>query len=148
MDASDMACHTHRMQGRSPNRWRPLKVGLLVVLVWEAQWALPPVQWLDEALKWMCMRSADALGVLDHEAGGGAVFLLDERFPNRPYIAYQVSAIIARLASHMPLTLLLLMGLSLTRWSGFPDRETRCRHCGHILRGITAPRCPECGTAI
>ncbi len=25
-----------------------------------------------------------------------------------------------------------------------PD-ETRCRKCGYILRGITEPRCPECG---
>lgn len=23
------------------------------------------------------------------------------------------------------------------------DRETRCRRCGYILRGITEPRCPE-----
>ena len=22
----------------------------------------------------------------------------------------------------------------------------RCRHCGYILTGLTAPRCPECGT--
>jgi hypothetical protein len=23
--------------------------------------------------------------------------------------------------------------------------ETLCRKCGYILRGLTAPRCPECG---
>jgi len=28
------------------------------------------------------------------------------------------------------------------------DTETRCRRCGYILRGITAPRCPECGGKI
>jgi rubrerythrin len=28
------------------------------------------------------------------------------------------------------------------------DRETRCRKCGYILRGITEPRCPECGEPI
>ena len=28
-----------------------------------------------------------------------------------------------------------------------PD-ETRCRKCGYILRGITEPRCPECGERI
>lgn len=28
------------------------------------------------------------------------------------------------------------------------DRETRCRRCGHILRGLTEPRCPECGERI
>jgi hypothetical protein len=26
--------------------------------------------------------------------------------------------------------------------------ETRCRKCGHILRGITEPRCSECGERI
>ena len=28
------------------------------------------------------------------------------------------------------------------------DPETRCRKCGYILRGITEPRCPECGERI
>lgn len=28
------------------------------------------------------------------------------------------------------------------------DGETRCRKCHHILRGITEPRCPECGERI
>jgi len=28
------------------------------------------------------------------------------------------------------------------------DPETRCRKFGYILRGITEPRCPECGERI
>jgi len=28
------------------------------------------------------------------------------------------------------------------------DRETRCRKCGYILKGITEPRCSECGEKI
>ena len=28
------------------------------------------------------------------------------------------------------------------------DEYTRCRKCRHILRGITEPRCPECGEPI
>ena len=39
----------------------------------------------------------------------------------------------------------------LTRWLGPDPRhdgETHCRHCNHILRGITEPRCPECGESI
>ncbi len=28
------------------------------------------------------------------------------------------------------------------------DGETLCRKCGYILRGLTVPRCPECGEAI
>ena len=28
------------------------------------------------------------------------------------------------------------------------EGETRCRKCGYILRGITEPRCTECGERI
>ncbi len=28
------------------------------------------------------------------------------------------------------------------------DRVLRCLHCGYILKGLTEPRCPECGTKI
>ena len=28
------------------------------------------------------------------------------------------------------------------------ENETRCRRCNYILRGITEPRCPECGERI
>ncbi len=28
------------------------------------------------------------------------------------------------------------------------DGETRCRRCDYILRGLSIPRCPECGEAI
>jgi hypothetical protein len=28
------------------------------------------------------------------------------------------------------------------------DADCRCRKCGYILRGISEPRCPECGEAI
>ena len=38
----------------------------------------------------------------------------------------------------------------LSRWfgPGQRDYETHCRKCDYILRGITEPRCPECGEAI
>ena len=28
------------------------------------------------------------------------------------------------------------------------DKETHCRKCGYILKGITEPRCSECGEQI
>lgn len=28
------------------------------------------------------------------------------------------------------------------------EGHTRCRKCRHILRGLSAPRCPECGEPI
>ena len=30
----------------------------------------------------------------------------------------------------------------------FTDEETRCRKCHYILKGISEPRCPECGERI
>lgn len=39
----------------------------------------------------------------------------------------------------------------LQRWTsgkGVESGETRCRKCGYILRGISEPRCPECGERI
>jgi len=38
----------------------------------------------------------------------------------------------------------------LTRFLGTSviDPETRCRKCGYILRGISEPRCSECGERI
>ena len=47
------------------------------------------------------------------------------------------------------LTLLVSVGWIVTTLS--VDRgghETRCRKCRYILRGLTEPRCPECGTMI
>ena len=39
--------------------------------------------------------------------------------------------------------------MMLTSWRTTEyDVETRCRKCAYILRGITEPRCPECGEGI
>jgi hypothetical protein len=62
----------------------------------------------------------------------------------------------ARSLSIAPITLIVLSVpiwayVVLTRRYGpRPDyeRETLCRRCGYILRGITEPRCPECGERI
>lgn len=51
----------------------------------------------------------------------------------------------------IPLVLTLLFYGYLTRRYGpraDSDRQTRCRQCGYILRGISEPRCPECGERI
>ena len=40
-------------------------------------------------------------------------------------------------------------GLLTRRYGDRPhDGETRCRKCDYILRGLTEPRCPECGERI
>lgn len=41
-----------------------------------------------------------------------------------------------------------LVGWVVTAVSTRRDYETRCRRCRYILRGLTEPRCPECGETI
>lgn len=38
----------------------------------------------------------------------------------------------------------------LTQWfsCAIADGELHCRRCKHILRGLSQPRCPECGESI
>jgi hypothetical protein len=50
----------------------------------------------------------------------------------------------------VPAGLMALAGFGMATLVGNPSshRETRCRKCNYILRGITEPRCPECGEAI
>lgn len=44
---------------------------------------------------------------------------------------------------------LLAYGLLTCWFGGSPaDNELHCRRCNHILRGLSEPRCPECGEAI
>gem|GEM_PF-1935059 len=41
------------------------------------------------------------------------------------------------------------VGWVLVTWQGARgDGETRCRKCRYILRGLSQPTCPECGTPI
>ena len=45
-----------------------------------------------------------------------------------------------------PIGAYLMLSLYLDRNSS--GEPKRCRKCGYILRGITEPRCPECGEGI
>jgi hypothetical protein len=49
----------------------------------------------------------------------------------------------------LPASLVSVLAFSaLTRRKQSIDSETRCRKCNYILRGISEPRCPECGERI
>jgi hypothetical protein len=56
------------------------------------------------------------------------------------------------LAWFLPVLLIAFAVYGLLTWRFGPrgpiDDETRCRECGYILRGISEPRCPECGERI
>lgn len=55
---------------------------------------------------------------------------------------------IAYLACAITLTAVACYGWLLVWLADRRDRETRCRHCGYILRGLREPRCPECGEPV
>ena len=57
--------------------------------------------------------------------------------------AIHVSLSLAKLSASVAVYALLTW-----RFGPRPDDETRCRRCRYILRGITEPRCPECGERI
>ena len=50
----------------------------------------------------------------------------------------------------VPITIAVMLYAMLSRFAGPAQvtNETRCRKCDYILRGITEPRCPECGERI
>ena len=71
-------------------------------------------------------------------------------------LRYLTTATYANTALQLSLSLLtlslpvLIYALLTWRYGPRPEdvMETRCRECGYILRGITEPRCPECGESI
>ncbi len=54
----------------------------------------------------------------------------------------------AYLACAITLTAVACYGWFLVWLGDRRDRETRCRRCGYILRGLREPRCPECGEPV
>ena len=82
-----------------------------------------------------------------HEAHEALAFALGARTASQPA---GVGACIS-VAWFAPVVLLAFATYgALTAFLGRPrsDGETRCRKCGYILRGISEPRCPECGEQI
>ncbi|HOB73450.1 MAG TPA: hypothetical protein PKG54_02890 [Phycisphaerae bacterium] len=93
-----------------------------------------------------------AIAVLAGVLGAGAcfivaLFLASGRNPNT--IAFRVIWLFA-VASVFILSSVVAVAVHgrLIRRYGMEVRETRCRKCDYILRGISEPRCPECGERI
>ena len=64
-----------------------------------------------------------------------------------PDAAYSLIVEAAALAVRaIPGILAAVMALVLIRRPG--DGITRCGCCGHVLRGLSEPRCPECGHSL
>jgi hypothetical protein len=73
--------------------------------------------------------------------------VLLDLFPIRPQTSQHTIAVVFLLIA--PIVVGAAAYALVTHWTRSPAwRETRCRKCNHILRGITEPRCPECGERI
>jgi len=50
----------------------------------------------------------------------------------------------------VPATIIAVLGCLITwDWPSWNDELSdylKCQRCGYLLRGLTTPRCPECGT--
>ncbi len=66
------------------------------------------------------------------------------------YALYVMFAVIVTVLSRSSFTIFVLMAaVPVGIYLLLPERwETRCRECGHVLRGLTEPGCPQCGERI
>ncbi|HRX85257.1 MAG TPA: YcxB family protein [Phycisphaerae bacterium] len=72
-----------------------------------------------------------------------AWWVVDHALPDDlPYRLYYL--VHAALLTLVPLIIVAYM----VRRPRLEDTECRCRRCTHLLRGLSEPRCPECGEAI
>ncbi len=102
---------------------------------------------------WRAVIAAGITYVLDY-AVSFAIFMASSRPPGVTPAVY-LNAMLIRSVLLMPVylpvaALPIPIYLALTRRYCSPQNpgETFCRKCGYILRGISEPRCPECGERI
>jgi len=88
-------------------------------------------------------RAAIAVGI---GSGLGVSFLVFVAQALTPVVPDLVEAVLV-IGSYVLATTATLVILRY-RPTGPTDSETRCRKCGYILRGISEPRCPECGEVV
>jgi hypothetical protein len=75
----------------------------------------------------------------------------DYIIPPAPYRTHAVWKLCHAAVTSAPAAVIgVLAYAALTRCFGPTtlDPESRCRRCGYILRGLSEPRCPECGEGI
>ena len=92
--------------------------------------------------------SVFALNTLHESVANGITTLLGGQFSALPWQAGVGVAV----GWFLPVLLIAFGVYGLLTWRFGPrtplDGETRCRKCDYILKGITEPRCSECGERI
>lgn len=128
---------------RLVRRWSTAKrmavaLTLSIGLCTSASYAVP------ETNDWVCDVSAGIAEWFDPTLAGRSWLQAQGVYESDTFYALRV-LIIAGVSSSLSLAGFVV----LTRIGrGTPDGHTRCGSCGYILKGLTEPRCSECGVAI
>ena len=110
----------------------------------------PSLEWLSGRVFYSAALAFATTGNLDSstayyeqctDSRSGAIFLLND-------VQQSIAGSLARAVAFAPAafaiaTLSLILGFKL-----YKPKYLRCPACGYILKGLSEPRCPECGRAI
>ena len=130
-------------------RWKTPTRLLLSLALFSLIWAVGQVQyWEGFAARWI-LWLGQQLGYDYFNLSGRILMTPDGPFSGGPSwmnYAYNVVPELSVAVACFTASALVywLLGLHRARLAG----NTRCGRCDHILRGLTEPRCPECGQAI
>lgn len=91
--------------------------------------------------------AAERVGLLK-PTGSGSMFVGGRFFPLPPLWMSVIMAIGSIVVLVVPALCAALFVYHRLTFRGARDGETRCRRCDYILKGLTEPRCPECGERI
>ena len=102
------------------------------------------MHWLWEAVIAVAVGTI-SIGLTYSFVEGSTTFLI---FPDGS--SFQLPAATLPLLWGLVISIVVVATYELLNQSSHKSREseTRCRTCDYILRGITEPRCPECGERI
>ncbi len=92
------------------------------------------------------VRLASTLGL---RSSGGTYTIAGQNLPAPPMWYYISGGLLFYVcALFVPLWLAIWAYHRIARRPPYSDGYTHCGKCGYILKGLTEPRCPECGQAI
>lgn len=122
---------------------------LIALIVFALAWAIAQSQYCEWYVGRWVLWLGQRLGYEYEMISGRILTTPDGPFLGGPgWMNYAFGVVpelsVAVLAFSVAATVYWLTG----RFRVRPDGNTRCGRCDHILRGLTEPRCPECGQVI
>jgi hypothetical protein len=117
-----------------------ISIGFIVFVAWSSLWNFDVISSRNQALVARIATAITQTGWI-----GGA---LPPGAPKGNFTgpAHLAAAWLVYVTTMLPAIIAIVLIVHARRAPS--DAETRCRKCAYILRGITEPRCPECGEKI